>query len=266
MSAILRILKFKGGLLSASPSGLRPSLGPLSILLVLLCSFAGWAQALAGDCQQFLLVVTPGWNQPKAQLQRYEKKAEKWLAVGAPMPAILGRAGLGWGLGDWTVSRQGPQKKEGDNRAPAGSYQITQLWLRQGIAGPPPGGFPVHRIQADTVAVDDPKSAYYNRILRSSQVRQPDWESWEKMDIPDYDRVLVVSHNLEQPTPGRGSCIFIHRWEGLDKPTSGCTALAEKDLIEVIGWLRPQSKPRLVQLPKEKAEEWLRRQTISGNP
>ncbi len=234
-----------------------------TLVLVLLYHLASWAQPLAGDCQQFILVTTTEWNEPKAQLQRYQQKAGKWLPVGAAIPAILGRTGLAWGLGDSEAPAQGPHKQEGDNRSPAGIYQISQLWLRKGVAGPPPGGFPVHRIQADTVGVDDPKSRYYNRILRSSQVSQPDWQSWEKMDISDYDRVLVVSHNLKNPVPGRGSCIFIHRWEARDKPTSGCTALAEKDLVEVIRWLRPQAKPRLIQLPQEKADDWLRQQLIS---
>ncbi len=232
-------------------------------IFVLLCNLLSWAQALAGDCRQFLLVTAPDANQPKAQLQRYEKKGERWQRVGTSIPVILGRTGLAWGLGEAPAPPQGLQKREGDNRSPAGIYQITQLWLRKGITAPPAGGFPVHRIQADTVGVDDPKSRYYNRILRSSQVREPDWESWEKMDISDYDRVLVVSHNLENPIAGRGSCIFIHRWDTADKPTSGCTALAEKDLIEVINWLRSESKPRLVQLPKEKTEDWLRQQSIS---
>lgn len=236
------------------------------LILLLLFTWAVQAQALAGDCQQFLLVVSPDWNQSKAQLQRYQKTAAGWIPVGPPIASVLGGAGLGWGLGEYPAPVEGPHKKEGDNRAPAGIYQITQLWLRKGVAAPPPGGFPVQRIQPDTVGVDDPGSVYYNRILRSSQVRRPDWRSWEKMDISDYDRVLVVSHNLENPTPGRGSCIFIHRWDGPDKPTSGCTAMAEKNLVELISWLRPQSKPRLVQLPREKAAEWLRQQSISGTP
>ena len=95
-----------------------------------------------------------------------------------------------------------------------------------------------------------------------STIVMPETQSREKMDISDYDRVLVVSHNLDRPIPGAGSCIFIHRWEGPDKATAGCTAMAEKDLIELIDWLRPLSKPRLVQLPKEEAEEWRRQQSI----
>lgn len=238
----------------------------LRLFVFLLCSAIARAQPLAEDCRQFLLVTAPQANRPQARLQRYEKVDGRWRPAGASIPVVLGRNGLAWGLGEAQPPADGRLKKEGDNCAPAGVYQITQLWLRKGIAAPPPGGFSAHRIQSDTVGVDDPKSKYYNRILRSSEVAERDWDSWEKMDIPDYDRVLVVSHNLEKPIPGRGSCIFIHRWERADTPTAGCTAMDEKDLVELIRWLQPEGKPRLVQLPKESAQEWLLEQKMVETP
>ena len=239
----------------------------LRLLVFLLGTLGAWAQPLPGDCRQLVLVVPQGWNEPQARLQRYERKVAGWTPVGRSIPVILGRTGLAWGLGETPAPEGERQKKEGDNRAPAGMYQITQLWLRKGIPAPPTDGFPVHRIQSDTVGVDDASSRYYNQILRSSQIPDPDWESWEKMDIPDYDRVLVVSHNLENPVPGRGSCIFIHRWEVATKPTSGCTAMAEKDMIQLVNWLKPAAHPRLVQLPKSDADRWRASQSVpTGRP
>jgi len=234
----------------------------LRLLILLQCILPALGQSLAGDCKQLMLVTSSDWDQPKAQLQRYEKRGAQWQPVGKPIASILGGAGLAWGLGEDPVPTGGIHKKEGDNRSPAGTYQVTQLWLRKGVPSPRTGSFPVHPIEADTVGVDDPKSRYYNRILKSTNIPQPDWDSWEKMDIPDYDRVLVVAHNLEKPSPGRGSCIFMHRWAAPDKPTSGCTAMAESDLIKVINWLRPDSKPRLVQLTRADAEQWRKRNEI----
>jgi len=228
----------------------------LRLLFLLLCVLPALGQTLAEECKQLMLVTSSSWDQPKAQLQRYEKHGNHWQPVGKPIPSILGRAGLAWGLGEGAVPKEGLHKKEGDNRSPAGTYRITQLWLRKGIPAPRAGSFPVHRIQADTIGVDDPKSRYYNRILSSAKVPQPDWDSWEKMNISDYDRVLVVDHNLEKPSPGAGSCIFMHRWAAPDKPTSGCTAMAEGDLIQVINWLRPDHHPRLVQLTESEAPQW----------
>ncbi|MBS2040373.1 L,D-transpeptidase family protein [bacterium] len=229
----------------------------LCLLLLIYVPLWAWADGLSSECQQVLLVTAPDPNRAQAKLQRYQRGAEGWQPVGKPIRVVLGRAGLAWGLSEEETPPQEPHKKEGDNRSPAGVYEITQLWMRRGIAPPPPGGFPVHWIYADTVGVDDPKSRYYNRILRASEVHEPDWESWEKMDISDYDRVLVVSHNTRQPRPGAGSCIFMHRWEGPNQPTAGCTAMAETDFVQVINWLRPESHPRLVQLPAQSLPAWL---------
>ncbi|MBT9585678.1 L,D-transpeptidase family protein [bacterium] len=234
MSSILRVLIF------------------LSLLLPALAQ-----SPLPDSCQQLVLVIAPDWDSPKASLERFERSANgAWKAVGQPIPVILGRSGLGWGLGEHIPTGDGPAKKEGDNKAPAGIFAITQLWLRPGIAAPVAGGYPAQIIQADTIAVDDPNSRLYNRIIRTSTTPNPDWKSWEKMDIPDYDRVLVVAHNLAQPKPRQGSCIFIHRWEDSETPTSGCTAMDESHMVQLINWLRPERKPRLVQLPQALARQW----------
>jgi len=226
-------------------------------MFLLLCLSCG-AQPLPRDCGQMVLVVAPDWDSPEGTLVRWERGQDQvWHQVGAPVAVVLGRTGLAWGLGEYDASGQpGPVKREGDGRAPAGVFALTGLWQRP--TAPPPGsqGFSPHKIFADTIAVDDPQSRSYNRILRTSQVTRRDWKSWEKMDIPDYDRVLVVAHNLAKPVPGRGSCIFLHRWEDSQTPTSGCTAMQESDLIVLLDWLRPACKPRLVQLPESQAREW----------
>jgi L,D-peptidoglycan transpeptidase YkuD (ErfK/YbiS/YcfS/YnhG family) len=230
------------------------------IFLTLILPLSAWADGpVADDCGQILLVIAPDWSSPQATLQRLQRSPQGWKSVGTKIPVILGRSGCAWGLGEHTDSPAGPTKKEGDNKAPAGVFAITELWLRPGIAPPGSGGFAAQVIHPDTIAVDDPVSQSYNRILRTSTSSHPDWKSWEKMDIPDYDRVLVVAHNLAAPQPRRGSCIFIHRWEDAQTPTSGCTAMAERDLIEVIQWLRPDQKPRLVQLPQSVLQQWRQR-------
>ena len=227
------------------------------LILLLLCLPALSEGLLANDCKQLLVVVAPTWDSPQGRLTRWQKDGDSWSPAGPSIPVVLGRSGLGWGLGEHPLPQPGPQKQEGDDRAPAGLFAIAQLWLRTGITPPPPQGFPPQFIHADTIGVDDVNSHSYNRILRVSEISGPsDWNSWEKMDIPDYDRVLVVAHNLDRPKPGRGSCIFIHRWENDQVPTSGCTAMDEQDMARLIEWLRPALHPRLVQLPQSVAREW----------
>lgn len=223
--------------------------------LWLLLSFCAVASPLPDDCRQLVLVLTADWNQSQAELRRFERPsaAGPWRQVGGAWLAVVGRKGLAWGSSP--SPNDSPEKKEGDGRAPAGAFAITSLWLRPGIASPGPQGFVPQPIHPDTVAVDDPRSAHYNKILRRSQA-SVDWQSCEKMDIPDYDRVLVVAHNTESPQPGRGSCIFIHRWESADIATSGCTAMAEDHMKALVDWLRPDRRPFLVQLPRAVARTW----------
>jgi len=104
--------------------------------------------------------------------------------------------------------------------------------------------------------VDDPASRYYNRIVNEREVpgqAVEHWNSSERMwQIPDrYRLLLVVDYNVRDPKPGNGSCIFMHIWRGKGQATTGCTAMAETDLTEILKWLKPESHPVLVQLPLE---------------
>ncbi len=64
-----------------------------------------------------------------------------------------------------------------------------------------------------------------------------------------YKKLVVVGYNGPKPQPGGGSCIFMHIWRAPGSATMGCTAMAEKDLDEVILWLKSEAHPMLVQLP-----------------
>jgi D-alanyl-D-alanine dipeptidase len=111
--------------------------------------------------------------------------------------------------------------------------------------------------------VDDSRSRHYNRIVDAALVRR-DWTSAEDM-IPKggaYRRGIVVRHNWTQK-PGGGSCIFIHVRPRGSRSTSGCTAMSERQLIRVLGWLDPARQPLLVQLP---APEWPARAAAWGLP
>ena len=97
--------------------------------------------------------------------------------------------------------------------------------------------------------VDDSRSRYYNRIVDSAKVKR-DWSSAENM-VPKsgvYRRGVVVRHNWDQK-PNGGSCIYLHIWSGRLAPTAGCTAMSEKNLRKILGWLDSRRHPLLVQLP-----------------
>ena len=57
--------------------------------------------------------------------------------------------------------------------------------------------------------------------------------------------------------PGAGSAIFFHIRRGESRPTSGCTTMAEPELVKLVTWLREAGHPQYVLLPwNEYQEKW----------
>lgn len=247
----------------------------LALALAVLIPAAG-AQASAAALpdgplgRQILVCVADDWTVFRARLYGFSRRDEEspWQAAFA-FPAVLGRNGLGWGLGvhGWVLGA-GPVKKEGDKRSPAGLFHLPTAF---GYASARQAGitaFPYLQITRDTLAVDDPLSPFYNRIVDRGQEHPGQWRSAEVMLRPDgsYRLGLVVSHNdpafkpvknagasgRNLPEPGTralGSCIFLHVWKSETSPTLGCTALAPENMETVARWLRPEGNPLLLQLP-----------------
>jgi hypothetical protein len=54
---------------------------------------------LFAGSQQMIVVVTPDWDAIDGKLQLYERPtaAKAWQPVGASIPVVVGKHGLGWG-------------------------------------------------------------------------------------------------------------------------------------------------------------------------
>ena len=209
-------------------------------------------QASLPSCRQILIVTTPSWPATHGGLTIFERdrRARFWRRAGPEIPVILGQAGMGWGRGFIdTAGNFGPVKKEGDNRAPAGVFRLGLVF---GRAHENPGTkMPYLRLTPDIVAVDDQRSRFYNQLVNQSEINTPDWRSAERMILADhrYDLGVVVEHNIP-PKAGAGSCIFLHVWKTPATLTTGCTAMAEGNLLKIIRWLDPARHPLLVQMPR----------------
>ena len=213
--------------------------------------FSAQNTAALASARQLLLVVAPTWDSGAARLQRFARTDldGDWQPVGTAVAVSLGRAGLAWGRG---------LHARCDGCAPAGIFAITALF---GVAAPDSpfasaAQLPYLCATPDLKAIDDPASAYYNRIVDQSAVAQPDWSSCEDMLRSDRRYVVgaMVAHNSDPVVPGAGSCIFMHVWESAGAPTAGCTAMALADMTEIAGWLDASAEPLLVQLPQVEYE------------
>jgi L,D-peptidoglycan transpeptidase YkuD (ErfK/YbiS/YcfS/YnhG family) len=213
---------------------------------------------------QIIVVTTSDWNAVEGRLRRYERATagDAWLAVSEPISVVVGKNGLGWGLGviatdDPNIrSTSDPIKKEGDGRGPAGVFALGTAF--GDAATPVPGTkMPYMSLTESIECVDDPGSKYYNRLVDRSAVAA-DWNSSEHMRSVGaaYRWGIVVGHNgivtdvkSNPPAPGSGSCVFLHIWRSSAQGTAGCTAMPQIELETLLTWLDPTRQPLLVQLP-----------------
>jgi hypothetical protein len=55
--------------------------------------------------------------------------------------------------------------------------------------------------------------------------------------------------------PGAGSAIFFHIRRGVNRATTGCTTMAEPELVKMITWLRASRHPCYVLLPADEYDK-----------
>jgi zinc D-Ala-D-Ala dipeptidase len=204
------------------------------------------------DSRQLILVTTLEWGSVRGMLQRFERRGPRdaWRPVGEVFPVVVGRNGLGWGAGLNTQTGEGPSKKEGDGKAPAGVFALGSAFGFAQASGAAWLKLAYTPLDDATECVDDTGSRRYNRIVERDSARDVDWKSSERMrSVEGYRWGLVVEHNAAPPVPGRGSCIFLHIWAGPEKGTAGCTAMEQSRLEELLHWLDAKKRPVLAQLP-----------------
>ena len=225
-------------------------------ILLLLCALPAFVFAQKNplaQTRQMIVVTTPNWDAVDGALQRYERRRRgRWRRVGESVAVVVGRTGLAWGRGEVEfLLHDGPIKKEGDGKSPAGLFRLGTAF---GYAAKASGArVPYQQMTATSECVDDSKSKYYNEILDGAKISAKDWSSSEQMRREDeqYRWGLLVQHNYgPNRQPQGGSCIFLHVWLGAGQGTAGCTAMEQEKLLDVLRWLRSSARPVLLQLPE----------------
>jgi L,D-peptidoglycan transpeptidase YkuD (ErfK/YbiS/YcfS/YnhG family) len=205
------------------------------------------------NARQLVLVTTSDWNVDHGELRRYARFGTQWRQVGAEQPVLIGRAGSAWGIGLHPAQHDGPQKQEGDGRAPAGVFGIGEAF---GYGPATATALPYEPMQATDYCVDVSGSPLYNRIVDTRRVGEPAVAGATEPMRRDlhadgdqrYRLGFVIRHNAAG-VPMRGSCIFAHIWKSPQDATSGCTAMAPASMERLLSWLRPDAAPIFVLLP-----------------
>lgn len=231
--------------------------------LLLLAIFASIATARAVDPEttQLIVAVAPDWNSDRGHLWRFSRDGAggAWHREGEPVAVLFGKNGLAWGRGLLGAEETGLHKHERDGRAPAGVFKIGTIYTYD-AALPPGSDYPFHTVNDADAWVDDPTSPNYNRhIAIADPAHPPAWFDKMKMRHGDfaYRWLVEIRHNSDPPLAGDGSAIFFHIRRGETRPTSGCTTMAEGNLVNVIRWLRADCHPNYALLPREEyAQKW----------
>ncbi len=126
-------------------------------------------------------------------------------------------------------------KKEGDGMSPVGDFGII---LAYGIKPDPGTELAYLHVTPDTYAIDG-ESEYYNHIVDAVDAGTRDGEEMYAC-TPDYNYGMSLDYNKEC-VPGAGSNIFFH-CKGAKPATSGCVAVDEDVMIEILHIISPKDR------------------------
>ena len=150
----------------------------------------------------------------------YKKQADGTWSHDFEVPGIYGRNG---GTDD---------KREGDGKTPYGTYRFTMAF---GTKENPGSILPYHQIGEQDYWIDDPDSAFYNKLVNAAETAR-DWNSGEHMISQgvSYHYGLALNYN-EDCVPGKGSAIFLHCYtESNDSGSAGCIRIPEDNMKQLI--------------------------------
>lgn len=229
------------------------SLSFVLLPLLLLQTLAAPAFELPAGSSQCLVGTAEDWNSSHVTLRLYQRQGGKWSPKGEPWTGRLGKSGLCWGKGIHPVPAGVTTKKEGDNRSPAGVFNLGGAWGYAAAIRKHPT-LPYRKVTSRDLWVEDPASPNYNRNLVLDHEPNTPWEKKQQMQQTDpvHALKLFIAHNAQPDvTPHAGSSIFFHIWRaGGSRATAGCTTMSQAKLEWLISEIDPTRKPLYVLLPK----------------
>ncbi|WP_254052737.1 L,D-transpeptidase family protein [Bacillus sp. V59.32b] len=179
--------------------------------------------------KQVLAVTANKPTDTKVTIKAYEFTYGEWRRTFKPMAGVVGKRGLS------------SNKVEGDGKAPMG---IFSMGIGFGSQAKPAGmKWSYKKTTKYDYWIDDYRSKDYNKWVTS---RKAPSVSHEKMNNPLYKYGAVINYNRYPVVKKKGSAIFLHVWRGPNSPTAGCIATDERNVVSILKWLNPDSKPHIL--------------------
>lgn len=191
------------------------------------------ATAAVGRTTQVITVRTYG---SYATVTARQESGDGWKTVIGTTAARIGVNGV----------VAGADREQGSGTTPTGTYPITHGF---GVGADPGTAMPYHRVTGQDWWVEDPTSAYYNRMRTAAQggfhltTSGPNG-SEHLIDHPTaYHSALVIDFNTAPAVKGRGAGIFLHDLGPTAGPTAGCVAVPAGVMTRIMKWIDPADHP-----------------------
>ena len=180
-----------------------------------------------GKLQQIVVAFKLDMKDKDYKVMGLEKAKGKWKLAIAPVKASIGRNGFA----------KENEKMEGDGKTPIGLYALGKLYSYDDAIDTK---LPFQQVDSLDKWIDDSTSNDYNKYVRG----ETNAKSFEnlKLNSIDYKYCMVIEYNTKPVVKGKGSAIFFHVADEKYSPTSGCVAIAEKDMLQYLNWLKPRKK------------------------
>ncbi len=183
------------------------------------------------ESKQVLVVEAKSSRSIYATLKTYEKINDTWRKT-LTTNAVLGENGVS------------SNKREGDGKTPTGIFPLRDAFGTN--TKPKNVTYPYIKTTNDDYWVDDPNSSDYNKWMTYGGDPSLKWNSYEKLAIPLYRHAVMIGYNDSPIVKGEGSAIFLHVWRNSSSPTLGCVAIAESQLVNVLGRLSEEKHPYIL--------------------
>jgi L,D-peptidoglycan transpeptidase YkuD (ErfK/YbiS/YcfS/YnhG family) len=195
-------------------------------LLSLLLSTPGWSSSGAATSPGQVITVEAATSLSRTAILRTwrETSTGRYVQVFGAIAAFVGVNGV-------------RPTREGLGRTPVGIFTMTQAF----------GSLPNNGTRLPYVHVgpndwwdENPASAHYNRLVRSSVSPGGNSENLYYSGRA-YAHAVVINYNMNPVVKGAGSGFFLHVSFG--SPTQGCVAIPEGNLDQIMRWLNPALHP-----------------------
>jgi len=140
-------------------------------------------------------------------------------------------------------SGRGLKKTEGDGITPIGSWLVRRVLYRPDRLEKPVCKLPLQALSPGDGWCDDPEHGDYNQF-----VQLPHPASCENLWRADhaYDLIVTLGYNDDPVVAGSGSAIFFHVAKDNYKPTEGCVAIREEELLFILARLEPDCRMEIL--------------------